>query len=81
MGSSFNKAIFDDHIQDGLVSWAQKARNKGMKKTTNGAVFNHQDSPTPTPNPTAATHIVEMTEIQVDDPALELEINPPTRTN
>ncbi|KAI3459898.1 hypothetical protein Pfo_016561 [Paulownia fortunei] len=61
MGSSFNKAIFDDHIQAGLVGWAQKAKNKGMKKAA-GAVSNHQESPPPR---------VEMTEIQVQDPAME----------
>ncbi|KMT15604.1 hypothetical protein BVRB_3g059500 [Beta vulgaris subsp. vulgaris] len=26
MGSSFNKAIFEDYIQEGLISWAQKAK-------------------------------------------------------
>ncbi|XP_021752618.1 MLO-like protein 1 [Chenopodium quinoa] len=26
MGSSFNKAIFEDYIQEGLIHWAQKAR-------------------------------------------------------
>ncbi|KAL8487196.1 hypothetical protein ACS0TY_023750 [Phlomoides rotata] len=65
MGSSFNKAIFDDHVQDGLVSWAQKARNnKGMKKTSS--------------TPPAATHIVEMPEIHVE---VEHPINPPTHMN
>ncbi|XP_043706194.1 MLO-like protein 1 isoform X2 [Telopea speciosissima] len=38
MGSSFNKAIFDDHIQEGLVGWAQKARkNKGSRPPANGS--------------------------------------------
>ncbi|XP_074281287.1 MLO-like protein 1 [Silene latifolia] len=32
MGSCFNKAIFDDHIQEGLIDWAHKA-----KKTTSTA--------------------------------------------
>ncbi|XP_020534428.2 MLO-like protein 1 isoform X3 [Jatropha curcas] len=28
MGSSFKRAIFDDHIQAGIVGWAQKAKKK-----------------------------------------------------
>lgn len=32
MGTHFKKAIFDEHVQAGLVGWAQKAR----KKTTTG---------------------------------------------
>lgn len=30
MGTHFKKAIFDEHVQVGLVGWAQKAR-KGLK--------------------------------------------------
>lgn len=44
MGSSFNKAIFDDNVRAGLVGWAQKAKNKGLKKA-NASVSNHQGSP------------------------------------
>lgn len=34
MGTHFKKSIFDDHIQAGLVGWAQKARKrKKMMKT------------------------------------------------
>ncbi|GFY81217.1 seven transmembrane MLO family protein [Actinidia rufa] len=29
------QAIFEDHIQEGLVGWAQKARNKGLRKAAN----------------------------------------------
>ena len=32
MGTHFKKAIFEDHVQVGLVGWAQKAR-KGSKTT------------------------------------------------
>ena len=32
MGSSFKKAIFEDHVQVGLVGWAQKVKKrKGLK--------------------------------------------------
>ncbi|KAI3962208.1 hypothetical protein MKX01_030758 [Papaver californicum] len=31
MGSSFNKAIFDEHVQVGLVGWAQKAKKRGLR--------------------------------------------------
>ncbi|KAF4346523.1 hypothetical protein G4B88_009225, partial [Cannabis sativa] len=38
MGSSFKKAIFEEHIQDGLVDWARQAKkNKGMRKASNGS--------------------------------------------
>ncbi|GER34204.1 MLO-like protein [Striga asiatica] len=57
MGSSFNSAIFEDHIQESLAGWVQKAkRNKGPKRAV-GAVYNHHDSPSP--------QRVEMKEIQV----------------
>lgn len=45
MGSSFNRAIFDDNIQAGLVGWAQKAKNKGKKGSVSSSVSNHQESP------------------------------------
>ncbi|THG00614.1 hypothetical protein TEA_027602 [Camellia sinensis var. sinensis] len=38
MGSSFKKAIFDDHVQKGLVGWAEKAKmKKHLKTATNGS--------------------------------------------
>ncbi|KAL6971817.1 MLO-like protein 1 [Sarracenia purpurea var. burkii] len=38
MGSSYKKAIFEEHIQVGIVDWAQKAkRNKGLRKAANGS--------------------------------------------
>ncbi|KAM3698781.1 hypothetical protein ACJW30_06G215700 [Castanea mollissima] len=38
MGTSFKKAIFDDHVQVGLVGWAQKAKKKkGLKAAGNGS--------------------------------------------
>ncbi|KAL2487698.1 MLO-like protein 1 [Forsythia ovata] len=50
MGSSFNKAIFEDRIQAGLVGWAQKAKkNKGLRKSSEGVGDSnqvvHQDTP------------------------------------
>ncbi|KAF5954527.1 hypothetical protein HYC85_007383 [Camellia sinensis] len=38
MGTSFKKAIFDEHVQVGLVGWAQKVRKKQLKAATNGSV-------------------------------------------
>ncbi|KAH9651629.1 MLO-like protein 1 [Citrus sinensis] len=32
MGSSFKKAIFDEHIRDGLFGWARMAKKKNTKK-------------------------------------------------
>lgn len=38
MGSSFKKAIFDEHVQVGLVGWAQKVKKKkGLKAATEGS--------------------------------------------
>lgn len=33
MGTHFKKSIFDEHIQVGLVGWAQKAKKKNLLKT------------------------------------------------
>ncbi|PON56658.1 Mlo-related protein [Parasponia andersonii] len=38
MGSSFKRAIFDEHVQVGLVGWAQKAKKKkGLKAAADGS--------------------------------------------
>ncbi|KAL0417938.1 UNVERIFIED_CONTAM: MLO-like protein 1 [Sesamum radiatum] len=38
MGTYFKKAIFDEHVQVGLVGWAQKAKKrKGLKATLGGS--------------------------------------------
>ncbi|XP_038874921.1 MLO-like protein 1 [Benincasa hispida] len=38
MGSSFKKAIFDEHVQVGLVGWAQKVKKrKGLKAAADGS--------------------------------------------
>ncbi|XP_047980550.1 MLO-like protein 1 [Salvia hispanica] len=44
MGSSFNKAIFEDRVQAGLVGWAQKAKSKDASKGKD-SVSDHQGSP------------------------------------
>nr|AQX37912.1 MLO family protein [Hevea brasiliensis] len=48
MGSSFKKAIFDEHIQEGLVGWAKQAKKKTvLRKAANGSsqVGHKEDSP------------------------------------
>ncbi|XP_072965012.1 MLO-like protein 1 [Typha angustifolia] len=35
MGSYFQKAIFDEHVQEGLVGWAQKAKRRKAQNTDN----------------------------------------------
>lgn len=38
MGTYFKRSIFDEHIQAGLVSWAQKAKKRhGLKASTEGS--------------------------------------------
>lgn len=46
MGTSFKKAIFDEHIQEGLVGWARKAK-KNRRNAANGStqVGHKEDSP------------------------------------
>lgn len=40
MGSSFKAAIFQEHIQENLDGWVQKAkRNKGLRKVSNGSTL------------------------------------------
>uniref|UniRef100_A0A5K0WGF5 MLO-like protein n=8 Tax=Nymphaea colorata TaxID=210225 RepID=A0A5K0WGF5_9MAGN len=37
MGSSFKKAIFDEHVHESLLGWAQKVKKrKGFKPTKEG---------------------------------------------
>lgn len=59
MGSSFSKEIFEDHIQAGLVGWAQKAKNRGLRTAAAGGPSSH---------PQATT--VEMTGIEVQVPVV-----------
>ncbi|KAL3616265.1 MLO-like protein 1 [Castilleja foliolosa] len=37
MGTHFKKSIFDEHVQVGLVGWAQKAKKKGLKAALGGS--------------------------------------------
>ncbi|XP_077228213.1 MLO-like protein 1 [Tasmannia lanceolata] len=39
MGSSFNKAVFEEHVQKSLIQWAENAKNKKRKKGLNYACF------------------------------------------
>lgn len=42
MGTSFKMAIFEEHIQEGLVGWAKSARKHqaALRKATNGSSSN-----------------------------------------
>ncbi|KAK2992694.1 hypothetical protein RJ640_029951 [Escallonia rubra] len=58
MGSTFKKAIFEEHIQEGLVGWAQKARDRGLRKpAANGS---SQVGPKES---SQSHHVLQMTEI------------------
>jgi mlo protein len=39
MGSYFKKAIFDEHVQQGLVGWAQKVKKRTAQKAGNGSAI------------------------------------------
>ena len=41
MGSSFNRAIFEEYIQEGLVGWAKQAKKKTvLRKAANESSHN-----------------------------------------
>lgn len=52
MGTSFNKAIFEDHIQTKITGWAQKAKmnNKKGKEKGNALFFRKNNNERP-PSP------------------------------
>ncbi|KAB5548527.1 hypothetical protein DKX38_011933 [Salix brachista] len=50
MGSSFKKAIFDEHVQEGLVGWAKQAKKKTVlrkaaNESTHNQVSHREESP------------------------------------
>ena len=51
MGSSFKKAIFDEHVQVGLVGWAQKVKRKNLLKAaaSNGSAEGSSTNGSSTP--------------------------------
>ncbi|XP_030940496.1 MLO-like protein 1 isoform X1 [Quercus lobata] len=54
MGSSYKKAIFEEHIHEGLVGWARMAKkNKGLRKASNGS---STTTTTTTTTPGSTTH-------------------------
>lgn len=64
MGSSFKKAIFDEHIQEGLVGWAKQAKKKMvLRKAANGSsqVGHKEDSPM----------IVQLAKAESKEPAIK----------
>ena len=64
MGSSFKKAIFDDNVTEGLVSWAERARTR--TRIASGTTVNVGDSPTNVTNDVVVqmtnTHVVSSEE-------------------
>ncbi|XP_020571477.1 MLO-like protein 1 [Phalaenopsis equestris] len=44
MGSSFKPAIFEEHVQEGLVEWAQKVKMKGRRATSGVSARPKEDS-------------------------------------
>ncbi|XP_027118053.1 MLO-like protein 1 [Coffea arabica] len=82
MGSTFKKAIFEEHVQEGLVGWAQKARkNKGMRKVVNASTtqVGSKESPsvemTQTQNESASRTLLEK---NINKAAGEIEPEPET---
>lgn len=44
MGSSFNRAIFDENVQAGLLHWARGAKNKKDREMSGGSESNMKQS-------------------------------------
>lgn len=45
MGTTFKKSIFDEHVQAGLVGWAEKVKKKkGFKGSGSGQGSSHESS-------------------------------------
>lgn len=56
MGSSFNKAIFEDHIQAKITGWAEKAKmNKGARKNAGSVGLSHVGNKETAPSPVPTT--------------------------
>eukprot|EP00262_Sarcandra_glabra_P021530 TRINITY_DN916_c0_g1_i1.p1 TRINITY_DN916_c0_g1~~TRINITY_DN916_c0_g1_i1.p1 ORF type:complete len:529 (-),score=72.48 TRINITY_DN916_c0_g1_i1:261-1847(-) len=77
MGSSFNKAIFDEHVQHGLVGWAQKVKNRrGLRPATKNKDSSSQvgskdvAAPAPDPDPAPAVEI-QLGKVEVKESQLE----------
>ncbi|XP_070046420.1 MLO-like protein 1 [Nicotiana tomentosiformis] len=61
MGSSFKKEIFDEHIQDGLVFWAKKAKRRAVNGSSQ--VGHKESSP--------STMAVQLSQVEIQEFALE----------
>lgn len=48
MGSYFKKAIFDEHVQEGLVGWAEKVKKRKGLRIGNGLPTSHAQNETTT---------------------------------
>jgi mlo protein len=45
MGTTFKKSIFDEHVQVGLVGWAEKVKKKkGLRGAGSGQGSSHESS-------------------------------------
>lgn len=62
MGTHFKKSIFDEHVQTGLLGWAQKAKkNKGLKGFVKNAGSNsNSNQGSSTDGSTVAIQIAEI---------------------
>lgn len=45
MGSYFKKEIFEEHVQQGLVGWAQKVKRRTAQKAGNGSASANEKPP------------------------------------
>jgi len=63
MGSTFKKAIFDEHVQAGILGWREKVkRKKGMRGSTNSST--QPGSTTSTTEGSASVQLAQLTNRQ-----------------
>lgn len=72
MGSTFKKAIFEEHVQVNILGWANKAKKNKFKAFTNGSAQHSSTEGSPSAR-------IEMGRLARKEPAAE-EIKPATTT-
>lgn len=76
MGTHFKKSIFEEHVQVGLVGWAQKVKNKRGLKATASAAANNDSTQGGTPDGSSTSRI-QLANLARKDGIAQAELNTP----
>ncbi|XXG89548.1 hypothetical protein AAC387_Pa12g1524 [Persea americana] len=68
MGTSFKKAIFDGHVQEGLVRWAQKAKER------KGVIADSRDSPSNMGSAGGFSAVIQLHNVGQKESAIKEEV-------